>query len=407
MKRVILLQLFILSFQLLFSQTEVITGAERMEIYLPMLQGKAVAVFANQTSVVKNTHLIDTLLRSHINVVKIFSPEHGFRGDADAGEQVENNIDKKTGLPIISLYGDHKKPTRDDLNGVDIMVFDIQDVGVRFYTFISSLQYYMEAAFENGIPLIILDRPDPNGFYIDGPVLNTKHKSFVGMQPVPIVYGMTIGEYGLMIAGEKWLTEKANKNYGHYLNMKRTRDSPFHFLVIKCLHYDHKTQYVLPVQPSPNLPEIQSIYWYPSICLFEGTVITEGRGTEKPFQIFGHPSLPDTLFSFTPHSTTGAKDPKFRDKLCHGWNVSGTIDEVRKQTNDKIQLKWLLKAYQLFPDKDNFFLKNNYFNQLAGNDQLMLQIKDGKTENEIRNSWEPELKHFKKTRKKYLLYKDF
>jgi len=407
MKRILcIIILTLLSASLLYSQNKVIAGAERLEVYLPLLKGKAVAVFANQTSMVGNSHLIDTLAKSGVNIKKIFAPEHGFRGEGDAGEKIENGIDQKTNIPVISLYGEHKKPSSEELRDVDILIFDIQDVGVRFYTFISSLQYYIEAALENGKPLIILDRPNPNGFYVDGPVLDPKLKSFVGPQPVPIVYGMTIGEYGLMIAGEKWLSEDANKRYKHYLRMKRTKDSPFHFLVIKCLHYEHNTKYVLPVKPSPNLPEIQSIYLYPSICLFEGTAISEGRGTEKPFQIFGHPSLPDTLFKFIPHSTAGAKSPKLKDQVCYGWNLSGPVEEILKITDHKLQLKWLIKAYQLFPDKDNFFLKNNYFNQLAGNEILMQQIKDGKSEEEIRSSWEPALKQFRKIRKNYLLYKD-
>jgi uncharacterized protein YbbC (DUF1343 family) len=407
MKRMASVLLIIaLSYNLLHAQNRIITGAERLEIYVPLLKGKTVAVFANQTSMVGNSHLVDTLIKSGVNIKKIFAAEHGFRGQANAGEQVENTIDSHTALPVISLYGDHKKPTAEELKDIDIMIFDVQDVGVRFYTFINSLQYYMEAALENGKPLIILDRPNPNGFYIDGPVLDPKLKSFIGLQPIPIVYGMTIGEYALMIAGEKWLSEAANKRYHHYLNMRRTNDSPFHLIVIKCLHYEHKDKYELPVKPSPNLPEMQSIYLYPSICLFEGTVISEGRGTEKPFQIFGHPSLPDTLYKFIPESNQAAKEPKLKNKVCYGWNLSGPVEEVLKLTDNKLQLRWLIKAYQLFPDKENFFLKNNYFNQLAGNEILMQQIRDNKSEQEIRNSWEPDLKHFKKIRKKYLLYKD-
>lgn len=394
--------------------SEIIAGAERLNAYLPLIQGKKVAIFANQTSMVGQTHLVDTLRNLGIDIKLIFGPEHGFRGTADAGEKVGDYVDEKTGIPVISLYGAKRRPSAEDLKDIDIMVFDIQDVGVRFYTFISSLQEYMEAAFENNKPLIILDRPNPNGFYVDGPVLDPKFQSFVGMQPVPIVYGMTIGEYAMMIAGEKWLSNKANEKYDYYRTAENSRDTAFHFLVIKCLNYTHKSKYELPIKPSPNLPEIQAIYWYPSTCFFEGTVLSEGRGTEKPFQIFGHPSLPKNLYKFTPRSTEGAKEPKLKNQLCYGWNISGSKEEVLKKVNKRIQLQYLMKAYTLFPDKENFFIKpksgkpeDYFFNKLAGNAELMQQIKDGKTEEEIRKSWEPALSEFKKTRKKYLLYPDF
>ena len=386
------------------SNHQIITGAERMEVYLPMLKGKAVAVFANQTSIVKNTHLVDTLIKCGINVVKIFGPEHGFRGTADAGEHVDNAADKKTGISVISLYGDHKKPTAEDFKGIDVLVFDIQDVGVRFYTFISSLEYFLEAALENHKPLLILDRPNPNGFYVDGPVLDKKFKSFIGMQSIPIVYGMTMGEYALMLAGEKWLSPKANAINIYNVSTQPTTDTPFHVQIIKCKNYNHNSKYILPVNPSPNLREMQSIYLYPSTCFFEGTVLSEGRGTDKPFQIFGHPSLPNTLFAFTPQPNAGAKSSKCFYQQCYGWNESGTTEEVLKKLNNKIQLTYVLQAYKLFPGKDSFFLKNNFFNKLAGNDVLMKQIKEGKTEAEIRKSWEPGLINFKKIRKKYLLY---
>jgi uncharacterized protein YbbC (DUF1343 family) len=385
----------------------VITGADRMPVYLPMLKGKAVAVFANQTSMVKNTHLVDTLISSGINVVKIFGPEHGFRGTADAGEHVGDAKDAKTGLPVISLYGTHKKPTPEDFKGVDVLVFDIQDVGVRFYTFISSLQYYLEAALENHKPLLILDRPNPNGFYVDGPVLDMKFKSFVGMQPVPIVYGMTIGEYALMLAGENMLSPEANAINAYNVTTEPTVDTPFHVQVIKCKNYDHNTKYVLPVNPSPNLKEMQSIYLYPSTCFFEGTVLSEGRGTDKPFQYFGHPTLPKNLFSFTPNPNAGAKSSKCFGQKCYGWDLSGTNEEVLKKVDNKIQLKYLLEAYKLFPGKDTFFLKNNFISKLAGNDMLAQQVKDGLSETDIKKSWEPGITAFKKTRKKYLLYTDF
>jgi uncharacterized protein YbbC (DUF1343 family) len=396
------------------AQDKVITGADRTGTYIPMLKGKRVAVFANQTSMVGNTHLVDTLLKSGINVVRIFGPEHGFRGTADAGEHVGNAVDKKTGAPVVSLYGDHRKPVKADFDGVDVLVFDIQDVGVRFYTFISSLEYFMEAALENHKPLLVLDRPNPNGFYVDGPVLDMKYKSFIGMKPVPIVYGMTMGEYGMMLLGEKWLSAEANKIHAYNITTNPTADTPFHFMVLKCKNYDHKTRYTLPVMPSPNLKDMQSIYWYPSTCFFEGTVLSEGRGTDKPFQYFGHPSLPKNLFSFTPNPNAGAKSSKCFGQKCYGWNVSGTVEQVLAKSAGKIQLKYLLDAYKLFPGKDSFFLKAKsgkpedfFFNKLAGNDSLMKQLKAGKSEAEIKKSWQPGLSNFKKIRKKYLLYADF
>lgn len=388
--------------------TAVVTpGAERMEVYLPFLKGKSVAVFANQTSMVKNKHLVDTLLLRGIKIVKILTPEHGFRGTADAGEHVENMADKKTGIPIVSLYGSHNKPTPDDLEDVDIVIFDIQDIGVRFYTYISSLQYLLEACLENHKPLLILDRPNPNGFYVDGPVLEPAFKSFVGMQPVPIVYGLTIGEYALMLAGEKWLSPRANDINTYNVSTQPTADTPFHVTVIKCKNYDHKSKYILPVNPSPNLKEMQSIYWYPSTCFFEGTVLSEGRGTDKPFEIFGHPALPKNLYAFTPKPNDGAKSSKCFYQRCYGWNLSASNEEVLKRVDNQIQLRYLLQAYKLFPGKDSFFLKTNYINKLAGTDRLMLQVKQGKSEAEIKQSWQPALSEFKKIRKKYLLYNDF
>ena len=397
-----------------YSQKRIIPGAERMDQYLPLLKDKSVAVFANQTSMVGTTHLVDTLMKSGIKVVRIFGPEHGFRGNADAGEKVGNVIDKETGIEVVSLYGAHNKPTADDLKGIDIMLFDIQDVGVRFYTFISSLQKYMEAALENSIPLIILDRPNPNGFYVDGPVLNRKYSSFVGMQPVPIVYGLTIGEYALMLAGEKWLSDAANTKYAYYQHAAKTADSPFHLIVIKNENYDHNSKYILPIKPSPNLPDIQSVYLYPSTCFFEGTTLSEGRGTDKPFQVFGAPSLPKNLYSFSPHPTEGAKSSKHYGEVCYGWNLSGTPKQVLQKVDSRVQLKWLMEAYRLFPDKDHFFIvpksgnmENSFFNKLAGNNELWQQIKNGISEKDIRASWEPALSEYKKIRKKYLLYKDF
>ena len=382
------------------------TGAENFAQYIPLLRGKSVAVFANQTSSVGKTHLVDTLRKMGISIKVIFAPEHGFRGTADAGEKVGNYTDSKTGIPVISLYGTKRKPSKEDVAGIDIMLFDIQDVGVRFYTFISSLEYYLEAAMEWGKYVIVLDRPNPNGHYVDGPVLETAYKSFIGMQPVPIVYGMTIGEYAQMIYEEEWLDARYYEIAG--------RHGKFELTVIPCNNYTHKTKYELPVKPSPNLPNIQSIWLYPSTCFFEGTVLCEGRGTNKQFQIFGHPSLPKTLIAFTPVSMEGAKTPKLQDKLCYGWDVSGTKENVLQTVNNRIHLKWLLDAYKLFPKKDEFFLpassgkpQDFFFNKLAGNSTLMQQIKEGKTEEEIRNSWEPALSKFKMIRKKYLIYKDF
>jgi uncharacterized protein YbbC (DUF1343 family) len=374
------------------TDAKIIPAAERMNEYLPILKGKRVAVFANHTSLVNNTNLVDTLVKSGVQVVMIFGPEHGFRGTADAGEKIGNYADEKTGIAVVSLYGSKRKPSAEDLKNVDIMLFDIQDVGTRFYTYISSLEEYMEAAIENNKPVIVLDRPNPNGFYVDGPVLDTAFRSFVGMQRIPIVYGMTIGEYAKMLVGEKWLSKEPG---------------PQLLTVIPCAGYTHQSKYALPVRPSPNLPDMSSIYWYPSTCWFEGTILSEGRGTDKPFQLFGHPSLPKNLISFTPRSMPGATNPKLKDQLCYGWDISGSPEEVLKKTGGKIQLKYILDAYRLFPDKDSFFRSNGSFNRLAGNDVLMQQIKKGLSEEEIRKSWEPALSEFKQRRKKYLLYADF
>jgi uncharacterized protein YbbC (DUF1343 family) len=398
-------------------QSRIVPGAERFDKYLTLLQGKNVAVFANQTSVVGTSHLVDTLRRSGVHIKVIFGPEHGFRGNAGAGEKVESSVDQATGIPVVSLYGKKRKPSAEDLKGVDVLVFDIQDVGVRFYTFISSLQDYLETALEFNLPLIVLDRPNPNGFYIDGPVLEERFKSFVGMQPVPVVYGMTIGEYAQMILQEQWLGREANEAYRNIMASRYKQGANyFKLVVVPCDHYTHKSKYILPVKPSPNLPEIQSIYLYPSTCFFEGTVLSEGRGTPKPFQIFGHPSLPKNLYAFTPRSNEAVKSPKLENQVCYGWNLNGTQGQVMKLTDNKLQLKWLLQAYHLFPDKANFFLgpkkekvqdTDYIFNRLAGNASLMLQIKAGISEQEIRKSWEPKLNEFKKIRKRYLLYEDF
>jgi len=383
-----LLSVFLLSLQLAYAQAPVITGAARTEAYLPLLRNKRVALLVNQTATIGATHLVDSLLKLHIKIQKIFSPEHGFRGNADAGEKVGNSVDQRTGLPIVSLYGKHRKADAADLRDVDILIYDIQDVGTRFYTYISSLQELMESAAENNKPLIVLDRPNPNGHYVDGPVLDTAFRSFVGMQPVPLVHGMTVGEYACMLNGEQWLS--------HGLQCKLT--------VISCLQYTHHTFYELPVRPSPNLPNMASIYLYPSICLFEGTPLSLGRGTDKPFQVFGSPLFPKNLYTFTPRSMPGAKEPPLKDQLCYGYDLSGDTKSVLQQTGNQLQLKWVIQAYQLYPQQDKFFTP--FFNKLAGNNTLMQQIKDGKSEQEIRQSWEPALSRFKTLRKKYLLYKD-
>lgn len=403
MIRCLILCLLVVSCSCLSSQiispNSIQTGADQTERYLPLLKGKRVAIFANQTSRVGSLHLVDTLLKSGIQVIKIFGPEHGFRGKADAGEIVKNGIDPKTGIPVISLYGKHKKPTAEDLADVDVLVFDIQDVGVRFYTFISSLQYCLEAVIENEKRMLLLDRPNPNGFYVDGPVLDTAFRSFVGMQPVPVVYGMTIGEYASMLVGESWLhISKENQKINSTNNA---------LTIIPCRNYTHDSLYKLPIAPSPNLREMASVYCYPSTCFFEGTLLSEGRGTDKPFQIFGHPNLPKHLYSFTPNPTEGAKQSKCYGQTCYGWNIHDTETAILKSLQKKIRIDFLLEAYQLFPGKDSFFLKNDFFNQLAGNDMLMKQIKSGKTELEIRKSWQPGLQKFKAIRKKYLLYQDF
>jgi uncharacterized protein YbbC (DUF1343 family) len=399
--------------------SSIIPAAEQLDQYLPLLRGKKVAIFANQTSIVGKSHLVDTLQKKGVQIKVIFGPEHGFRGTADAGEKVETITDPATGIPVVSLYGKKRNPSAEDLKDIDIMLFDIQDVGVRFYTFISSLQEYLETAIEANKPLIILDRPNPNGHYVDGPVLEPKFQSFVGMQPVPVVYGMTMGEYANMLLGEGWLSKEAMDAYTKNVlaaNYPAGATGYFSLTVIPCANYTHKSKYLLPIKPSPNLPDMGSVYWYPSTCFFEGTVLSEGRGTDKPFQIFGHPSLPNTLYKFTPTSREGAKDPKLKGQVCYGWNVSGTNAEVLNKVANKIQLSILLTAYKLFPDKKNFFIvskKENvqatdyYFNKLAGNATLMEQIKSGKSENDIRKSWMPKLTQFKKIRKKYLLYPDF
>jgi uncharacterized protein YbbC (DUF1343 family) len=414
LKQILLPALAALLFTTGFAQRPAEPGAAQFRAYTNLLEGRRVAVFANQTSMVEGEHLVDRLREKGVRIVKIFSPEHGFRGNADAGEKVGNSTDEKTGLPIVSLYGNHKKPTAEDLKDVDVMIFDIQDVGVRYYTFISSLEYYIESAIMFDKHLIVLDRPNPNGHYVDGPVLEKKFRSFVGMQPVPVVYGMTIGEYANMLIGERWLDSAANAKLEKIKRQKKT--SGFKITIILCANYTHKSRYELPVAPSPNLRTSGSISAYPSTCFFEGTVLSEGRGTDKPFEIFGHPSLPKDLYAFTPQPNAGAKNPKLNGQLCYGWNLSELKADTIQPNSKQMDLRWIMQAWRLFPDKENFFLKPSkkdakpedyFFNKLAGNATLMQQLKDGADESAIRKSWEPGLRNFKKIRKKYLLYKDF
>ena len=423
-----LILIFILIEGFLIAQTNVAThamqpilpGAYQTEQYLPLLRGKRVGIFANQTSTIGSTHLVDSLQKLGITITKVFAPEHGFRGTADAGETVGSYTDKNSGILVVSLYGKKTQPNAIDLHDVDIMLFDIQDVGVRFYTYISSLQGFMESAIQYNKPLLLLDRPNPNGFYVDGPILEKECSSFVGMQPIPVVYGMTEGEYANMLLGEKWLNwkyickeDKQSTSLGQILGFEE-KHTNFKLTVIPCKHYTHLSKYVLPVKPSPNLPDMASVYWYPSTCFFEGSNISEGRGTEHPFCIFGHPSFPDSLFLFVPTARIGAKEPKHKDKKCYGWNVFAANNAVLRKLNNHLQLQYLLNAYRLYPAKDSFFISTKsggeteyFFNKLAGTKDLMQQIRAGKGEAEIRKSWQPKLTAFMAIRKKYLLYKDF
>ena len=358
--------------------------------YLPLLKGKHVALIINQTSVIGNVSLLDLLLKNNIDVVKIFVPEHGFRGKEDAGAKVDNMTDSATHITVISLYGSHKKPEAKDLADVDVIVYDLQDVGLRFYTYISTLEYCMEASAELGKQFVVLDRPNPNGFYVDGPVLEKENKSFVGMQPIPVVYGMTAGEYASMIAGEHWF------NKADSLDLK----------VIKCHNYTHAKKYRLPVAPSPNLRTMAAVYAYPSLCLFEGTPVSVGRGTALPFQQFGCPAFEGKYTcSFTPHAGQGAKSPPYENKVCYGAVVGTDETEVLKQMNGQMTLKWLIDAYKAYPDKDKFFTP--FFIKLCGTSKLKEQIINGDSEAQIRKGWVRDLDAFKKIRKKYLLYKDF
>ncbi len=365
---------------------DITTGSQQFDLYLPLLQNQRVALVANAASRVGEQHLVDTLLTYGIRIEKIFCPEHGFRGNADAGELINDGIDPATGIPLISLYGNHKKPTPDDLKDIDWVVFDLQDVGVRFYTYVSTMTYVMEACADNGVSMMILDRPNPNGYLIDGPILDTAYSSFVGLHPVPIADGMTLGEYARMVIGERWIN-KANQ-----LKLQ----------VIPMAGYTHNMVVKLAVKPSPNLPNWQSVYLYPSLCLFEGTQVSIGRGTTLPFQIYGSPDMFLGSFMFTPQSIPGMSlHPKFEGQQCNGQMLTGYAENLTKN-DPSIQLTWLITAYQAAKDKKNFF--TNYFEKLAGTDLLRQQIIEGMTEEEIKASWKPGLDNFRLIRDKYVLY---
>lgn len=363
-------------------------GAENMEAYLPMLKGKTIALVANQTSIINKTHLVDSLLTLKIKIKCVFAPEHGFRGDTEAGGDIATTIDNKTKLQVVSLYGKKMKPSDEDLKGVDIVIFDIQDVGARFYTYISTLEYIMDACAINGKKLIVLDRPNPNGFYVDGPVLDKKFQSFVGRQSIPVVYGLTIGEYAQLLNGEDWLDSKKK------CNLK----------VVPCSNYDHTKFYSLPIPPSPNLPNMNAVYLYPSLCLFEGTNVSVGRGTDKPFQIIGTPDSTIRGYTFTPKSITHvAENPPYENQKCYGVDLSKSALNVQSQK--KLELKWIIGFYQNNSDKSKYF--NSFFDKLAGTDSLRLMIIGNKKEAEIRQSWQADITAYKIIRKKYLLYPDF
>ena len=371
------------------TDTDIRVGAARTEIYFPMLRGQRIAVCANHTSMVGSTHLVDTLHASGMQIVRIFAPEHGFRGEAEAGKSVADGVDVQTGIPIVSLYGSHKKPTAADMKDIDIVLFDIQDVGARFYTYISTLHYIMEAAAENQVKVLVLDRPNPNGFWVDGPMLEPRFSSFVGMDPIPIAHGMTVGELARMINGEHWLKDSLR------CDLK----------VINVYHYDHALRYQLPIPPSPNLQCMEAVYLYPSLCLFEGTPLSVGRGTDRPFCLLGFPKCKLGNMAFRPKSVPGAAlHPPFEEKLCQGFDLTELANTVLKNGNF-IHIDLLVEMYKVYPDKTKFF--NSSFNRLAGTDKLQQQIKEGLPATEIRQSWQPELEAFKKLRKKYLLYADF
>ena len=363
----------------------ILTGDLQTEAYFPLLEGKRIGVYSNQTGMAGDEHVVDLLQRSGFNIVYILSPEHGFRGDADAGEKVNNSVDAKTGLPIISLYGQQGgKPDAKTMQQVDVLVMDIQDVGLRFYTYYITMCRLMDACAEQGKELIILDRPNPNGMYVDGPILDMKYKSGVGWLPIPVVHGMTLGELAQMVNGEKWLPQ------GRQCKLT----------VIPCANYTHQSRYELTIAPSPNLPNMKSIYLYPSTCLFEGTVMSLGRGTDKPFQIYGHPQMKDQPFSFTPQSKPGATNPPQKGKLCYGKDLSALEDEAIIQGG--LNLDYVIDAYQNLKMGDKFF--TTFFEKLIGVDYVRQMIKQGKSAEEIKARWKPDVEKFKVERKPYLLY---
>jgi len=367
-----------------------LTGADQTSEYIRLIGERKTALVVNQTSRVGERHLVDTLLTLGVDIQKIFAPEHGFRGDADAGEQVADGKDTRTGLPIVSLYGKNKKPSPEMLEGIELVIFDIQDVGARFYTYISTMTYVMEACAEANIPVMVLDRPNPNGHYVDGPVLVSSKSSFVGLHRIPVVHGMTVAEYARMVNGEGWLKNGVQCDLSY----------------ISCKNYDHNTPYELPVKPSPNLPNARSIYLYPSLAFFEGTSFSIGRGTTTQFQVIGHPDNRVGDYQFKPVSMSGAKYPKHENKACTGLDLTKLSPESIRRI-DRLQLGYLIDMYNAFSDKGSFFNDNNFFDLLAGNETLQQDIKAGKSEETIRASWQQDLNEFKAIRKKYLLYKDF
>ncbi len=398
MKKILLFLLLTFSTALSaqFDNAQIKVGAERMEQYLPMLEGQKVALVVNQTSMVKQTHLVDTLLSRGVDVVKIFAPEHGFRGTADAGESVKNATDVKTNLPIISLYGKNKKPTSEQVKGLDWVIFDIQDVGARFYTYISTMHYVMETCGENGVKFMVLDRPNPNGHYVDGPVLEKEYQSFVGMHPIPVVHGMTVGELACMIVQEGWLKNQVNCQLE----------------IVTCEGYTHKSFYQLPVKPSPNLPNMESIYLYPHLCFFEGTPVSVGRGTDQQFQVVGHPDYALGSYRFMPKSGPGSKYPKHENQWCHGQKLND-IPIAYMQQMKEFNITWFLMFSEYFQKGGKsslskpFFNENLFIDKLAGTAQFRKDVMAGKSENEIRAAWKEDVEAFKVKRKEYLLYEDF
>jgi uncharacterized protein YbbC (DUF1343 family) len=387
MKRIVVVALFAgLSLFLSAARKTPVPGAHQIDQYKHLIEGRSVAVVANQTSMIGQTHLVDNLLNIGIDIKVIFAPEHGYRELAADGARIEDGKDPDTGIPLLSLYGERRKPSPEDLRGIDVVIFDIQDVGARFYTYISTLHYVMEACAENKIKFIVLDRPNPNGFYFDGNIADTAYRSFVGMHPVPVAHGMTVGEYARMINGEGWLKGGIKCD----------------LTVIKCKNYTHKSLYDLPVKPSPNLPNQTSIYLYPSICFFEGTRISLGRGTQFPFQVYGSPLLPDKGFSFTPESVPASTNPPLLGVKCYGVDLRNAIKD-KLMPSPGLNLKWLIEAYNSYPEKDKFF--TSYFDRLAAGPTLREQIQKGMTAEQIRDTWKEGLKKFGEIRKKYLLYR--